>query len=99
MRALTIVTTEVHPVSPQLGYVPLVAEPAADQQARLLLASVMGGELLDIPPATLRAAMNTLHVSLVCGLDRMTHRKELFTEAGYVTAPGISGGWCLARPG
>jgi hypothetical protein len=99
MRALTIVTTDVHPVSPQLGYVPLVAEPAADRQARLLLASLMGGELRDTPPAALRAAMNTLHVSLVCGLDRMTHRKELFTEAGYVAAPGISGGWCLARPG
>jgi hypothetical protein len=98
MRALDLVTTRVHAVSPRLQYVALVAEPAAEQQARLLLANVIGGALPNTPPGTIRAAMNTLHVSLVCGLNRMTHRKKLFTEAGYIPAHGTSGGWCLRRP-
>jgi hypothetical protein len=98
MRALDLVTTRVHAVSPKLQYVPLVTEPAADRRARLLLARVIGGALPNAPPAAIRGAMNRLHVSLVCGLNRMTHREKLFTEAGYVAGRGISGGWCLVRP-
>jgi hypothetical protein len=98
MQALDLLTTRVHAVSPRLGYVPLLTEPQDQQQARALLATVIGGQLRHPTPTALRAALDRLNVSLVCGLDAMTHRKMLFTEAGYVPAPPISGGWCLRRP-
>jgi hypothetical protein len=99
MRALDLVTTRVHAVSPRLNYTQALIEPVAQRRARLFLAALMAGESPAATPIEIRAATSTLHVSLVCGLDRMTHRKELVSAAGYVAAPGISGGWCLRRPG
>jgi hypothetical protein len=99
MRALDLVTTRVHAVSPRLHYVRVLIEPAAQHRARLFLAEVIAGDLPQAPPTEIRVALSTLDVSLVCGLDRMAHRKELFSAAGYVAAPGIFGGWCLSRPG
>jgi hypothetical protein len=98
MRAVTLLTTRIHPVSPLLHYVIGLDEPATQKQARLLLVRLITGGARNTPPSTVRFALDVLDVSLVCGLPEQTHRKQLFISAGYVKTRGISGEWCLRRP-
>jgi Family of unknown function (DUF6077) len=99
MRAVALLTTSIHAVSPRLSYDVALDEPAVKAQARALLVTLITGGAIRTPATTIRFALDVLDVSLVCGLPDQTHRQTLFRSAGYLPTRGISGEWCLRRPG
>lgn len=74
MRALSLVSSEVHAVAARPSYIPILTEEPAQHDARITLTEVFGGKLTDGPGGKVgthsqqqfTAALSTLDVSMTC---------------------------------
>ncbi|OFE14608.1 hypothetical protein BA895_09630 [Humibacillus sp. DSM 29435] len=91
MRALSLVSSEVHAVAALPSYISILTEPPREHEARITLTEVFGGTVTS-PRRThsqqqFTAALSTLEVSMTCVYPSQQKLSRWLREAGWKPQP------------